>query len=451
MASGEVKNIEDSSSSYRILTDEFAKDAPIFREYSDKLANIVLNSKPQFTVGIYGGWGTGKTTLMQMIRKKLEESAHKEDIIVVWFDAWWYENEKYSAVIPLIRTIKIAVDNKIVDEMRHTGLASAGLTRLRKGVTNVLGGVAKSATLNANFLGTGVSLDVEKLTENLASEGSVEINGEKIYLRKQHIRNYLEDCVGYFLNERKLTRRIVIFIDDLDRCTPQKAMEILESIKTFFDIEGIIYIIGMDPNSIDSIISVKYGKGSNVNGLEYLQKIVQLPFSIPVWSRHDLIDTIKGMTETIGLSESTRTMILDQKNTRLILKSAELNPRNIKRFINSIAFSLFIYGESIIVESLISIQAFYFRGVDTKLFRTNLSNSIIIKAKNYRSIKLDQATTFENAVIDDVGFIDYITESTGIMNVRKLNNKKELRMELEKRELDDERILYLLDISTLPE
>ena len=45
--------------------------------------------------------------------------------------------------------------------------------------------------------------------------------------------------------------RIVVFIDDLDRCMPEKAVEVLESIKTFFDIEGMIYVIGMDsPNDV---------------------------------------------------------------------------------------------------------------------------------------------------------------------------------------------------------
>ena len=51
----------------------------------------------------------------------------------------------------------------------------------------------------------------------------------------------------------------------------------------------------MDPKSIDSIISAKYGKESKVDGLEYLQKIVQLPFTIPIWSQTDLSNAIKEM------------------------------------------------------------------------------------------------------------------------------------------------------------
>ena len=115
--------------------------------------------------------------------------------------------------------------------------------------------------------------------------------------------------------------KLVIFIDDLDRCTPEKALELLESIKTFFDIEGIIYVIGMDPKSIDSIISVKYGKESKINGLEYLQKIVQLPFSIPLWSSTDVTNTIKEMIRIWTFSVNNE-KLLEQTNIELIIKSA---------------------------------------------------------------------------------------------------------------------------------
>ena len=299
---------------------------------------------------------------MQMMKNELQKPEYNDDILVVWFDAWRYENEKYLTIIPLIRTIKIAIDNKIYHDSKKGGGISSGLKQLGIGVTKVLDGLAKSVNLNANSFGVGASFDVEKLMDILNSEGSVQIGTEKVFYRKQHITDYLEAYVKQFLDEKN-TRRIVIFVDDLDRCTPEKALELLESIKTFFDIEGIIYVVGMDPKSIDSIINVKYGKESKVDGLEYLQKIVQLPFSIPVWSSTDLSDTIKEMIWSTGLSHSIMTHLVDQTNIGLIIKSAKLNPRNVKRFINSIVLSLFIYEENInYIESLISVQTFYFRG-----------------------------------------------------------------------------------------
>jgi predicted KAP-like P-loop ATPase len=65
------------------------------------------------------------------------------------------------------------------------------------------------------------------------------------------------------LREEDSSFRIVVFIDDLDRCSPEKALEVLESIKSFFDIEGIIYLIGMNDTSIDTLIEKKYGKDAH--------------------------------------------------------------------------------------------------------------------------------------------------------------------------------------------
>ena len=71
----------------KIITDEPSENIKIldFDKYSIKLAKIIRDSFPRFTVGIYGGWGTGKTTLMQHLRSQLEKN---DKIVTVWFDAW---------------------------------------------------------------------------------------------------------------------------------------------------------------------------------------------------------------------------------------------------------------------------------------------------------------------------------------------------------------------------
>ena len=60
---------------YKIIIDEpaRARDAPDFTEHAERLSKIIVGSKPQFTVGIFGGWGTGKTTMMRMINEQINE------------------------------------------------------------------------------------------------------------------------------------------------------------------------------------------------------------------------------------------------------------------------------------------------------------------------------------------------------------------------------------------
>jgi predicted KAP-like P-loop ATPase len=67
---------------------------------------------PRFTVGIYGGWGTGKTTIMQMIQKHLDEE-YKNDIKTIWFYAWRYENEEFSALVLFVRTIILHLEEYV--------------------------------------------------------------------------------------------------------------------------------------------------------------------------------------------------------------------------------------------------------------------------------------------------------------------------------------------------
>jgi predicted KAP-like P-loop ATPase len=104
-----------TSSTIKIITDEpTLEDALDFDSYSQQLADIIVNSTPRFTIGVFGGWGTGKTTLMKMIEKKLKDN-NRNDILLVWFDAWKYEKEKYLAIVPFIRTIELTVENKVAE------------------------------------------------------------------------------------------------------------------------------------------------------------------------------------------------------------------------------------------------------------------------------------------------------------------------------------------------
>ena len=68
--------------------------------------------------------------------------------------------------------------------------------------------------------------------------------------------------------------RIVVFIDDLDRCSPATALEVFESIKVFLGIEGFIYIVGLSIETISKLIDTAYGKDSQITGEHYIRKII---------------------------------------------------------------------------------------------------------------------------------------------------------------------------------
>ena len=414
-------------STIKIITDEpTLEDALDFNSYSKELADIIRNSTPRFAIGVFGGWGTGKTSLMKMIEANLlkgnyvfnwdrnpkfdddynnnlknylitnfsnldwiynklfvksadgktisinsdngnnqslsisidsksifvsmlingkpfnnefivkkegdELNVYKRErnILTVWFNAWKYENEKYLAVVPFLRTIKITLDN---EKDSKTGIS---WERVSQALDNTFKAFIDSTNMNFGLGSLGsTQINLSKFIDILKADGSAQIGAEKVFYHK-HVTDFLEESLCK-LRQRNINRRIVVFIDDLDRCHPKQALDVLDSIKTFFDIEGIVYVIGMDSDSINSIIEEKYGKDSDVKvkkGLDYLQKIVQLPFQIPTWKEEDISNSIDKIISK-GL-EGSDLVGRFKKSKDLIVSAVQSNPREVKRFINSV-------------------------------------------------------------------------------------------------------------------
>jgi len=354
----------------KIITDEPSSDAPDFKRYVLTLSKFIVDSSPRFTVGIYGGWGTGKTTFMRMLRNELDLN-YDNTVETIWFDSWRYENEEYSAMVPLLRTIILGLENKL-EIIRNSDQDKKRqiLCKLKTTFTNVGNAIIRNTTAKIGLgagdtFDVGATFDIGKMIEDYRADGSFIKGQERVYFHK-HISERLKEelnRIRYDENgQLKYDFRLIIFVDDLDRCTPEKALELLESIKTFFDIEGIIYVIGMDPRTIDPIIKTKYGTEGKIEGMDYLQKIVQLPFQIPVWGAEDMSKTIRTMLYKIGMDENDIDEFM-KTSIKLIITAAQLNPRDVKRFINTVIVSRYIYDQSIKdIEKLIAIQAFYFRG-----------------------------------------------------------------------------------------
>ena len=334
-------------SDVKIVTDEpVIKGVLDFNIYSKLLSNIIQGSNPRFTVGIFGGWGTGKTTMMLMIQNILEKN---ENIVTVWFDAWRYEKEQNMTIIPFLRTVKLKIDGLNNHKKNKWEIVKKGVIRSAVAFiasTKISYGIKDIVSAETDF---------SNITATLKGDGSIENDKDIVYY---HATDFLKQSLKSLRNKEQACR-LVIFIDDLDRCSPEKALEVLESIKSLFDIEGIVYVIGMNYNSIDNLVREKYGEKTNdtINGFDYIKKIVQLPFQIPDWIEIDIskfIDNIifKDLNESI-LAKDLYT------NKKIIMRSVDWNPREVKRFINNIILSKAVFDKP--VSNLIVVQALKFR------------------------------------------------------------------------------------------
>ena len=329
-----------------------------FPKYAEIISGIILGSKPKFTIGIFGEWGTGKTTLMQGIQKILEE-----DIVnCVQFNAWRYEREKSHATIPLMMSI---IENLLSKQEIQNILDKEDKKGFRKHISRILKGLSFSASVGIpSIANIGINYDFSKITEELEKSSAEDIKN----MIKQN-RPILQEGVELIesllemINEntKNPDLKLVIFIDDLDRCTPNKAAEVFESIKIFFDQKGIVFVLGLSKNIIEAAIDSKYNELKGLfTGNDYLKKIIQVPFSIPAWNPNDLETYIDNLIEKEGDSKYREFF---KKNSTRISRSVEPNPREIKRFLNNFIIANEIHGNNskINKEKLLAVQALSLR------------------------------------------------------------------------------------------
>lgn len=290
-------------SCYGLLNDEPASvggDKLHFSRYLNAIERRVLQCEDAspFVVGIYGSWGSGKTSLMGMIRDQLKEEPEKWEIVE--FSPWMYRNEK-SLLLPLLATI---AKNRKVFEKLVKGIVESG-PGLIKALASVTP-VAKAGLPLITFLD-----DINKKRE-----------------KARDFAQKVSDAVNEVTGKNK---RMVFFIDDLDRCHDHnQIIGLLEQIKLFLHLERCLFFIGADKEQIIKAIERQFpGEGRN-----YLDKFIQLPIELsPHHSQH--------LMDLLGVN------VNDDQYHYLTLVAEVLanNPRKLKKLWNQAVVGLEILHE----------------------------------------------------------------------------------------------------------
>lgn len=308
----------------KLLTDEplrendsLDRDGLGFDIYAQLLAGAVLGTPGPFTVGIFGEWGTGKTSLMRMIKGRLDA---QEDIITVWFDAWRYEQDQHP-IIPLIATT-----------IRSLNPSRPGIAKLRDGGKSLLSAlvaVANGFSVKSRQAYTGVEIEAGLSIQNIKTAWH-EMSADPLLDASLHHGAY-EKLAEVDLGS---SLKVVILIDDLDRCFPDQAIKLLESIKLVLSHTGFIFILGVSRMVLEGYLEHRYKQQYGIEqfqGYYYLDKLVQLPFHIPP-HRERMRDLSESLLRRLEPSDAGRL----QGILPIIGAACGSNPRATVRFVNNL-------------------------------------------------------------------------------------------------------------------
>ncbi len=326
-------------------TDGFSSvDQLGFGRSTETLAAMIRdkNFSTPFCIGIYGDWGTGKTSFMRQLEKRLQEGGGEPRPVPVWFNPWRYQKEEHL-IIPFLKTMETALEReaKVDRVLRKTLLAAAKkIGRVAAAIAYGLKADFKLGPVGIEFEAAKAVKREEELDERAATAAEKLSTGlSSLYY---DVLNELEGAVKVKGTDTEAFR-IVAFIDDLDRCLPEKAVELLEAMKTFFDLSGYLFVIGVSPKVVEKGIRHRYrflksaendadhGEPA-IRPEDYLDKIIQMPLALPPIEGGRKEKYIKSL---LGKSDN----FIATAPLALMVACVGDNPRRVKRFVNLLAFT----------------------------------------------------------------------------------------------------------------
>jgi len=356
-----------------VLTDHPLTGEEIEETFADDPFNFCYKLGPAFDVLrhsgtktpaailISGGWGTGKTSAMKWLEYMLQKW-NKTDpsggtkVRTVWFYPWKYDNKEdvrrglIAEVIINSIDVKTATTQTVINASKQFGLF------LGKSFLHVLASIKLKAQVSADGgqvkPQVGAEVDLASIKEILA-EYQQAAHPEKAFLNE--FERTLERWIKDTLDQDE---RMVVFIDDLDRCMPEIALQVLEALKLYLNIEKLIFVLGVDKDVVGRLVVEHYRKLGLVEKKEkeelsddkdrrlkaedkarlYLSKMFQLEIELSPKEEQVRKFLDKYLARIPYWSKKLSPE--HQKLFRgLVLTLAGRNPREVKRILNSALMS----------------------------------------------------------------------------------------------------------------
>lgn len=269
-------------------------------KYVKGLGKFIRECQTPMSIAIQGDWGTGKTSTLNLLKKNLEADKDTNGIKCVFFNTWQYS--------------QFNMEDSLYVSFVHNLVKQCG------GNDEILKTVA----------GFGKLAFFKAIDWKFGTNASEILDGfEKAKKDQMESVSKLQEDFAELV--KKTGKRLVIFIDDLDRLNPEVAVELLEIIKLFVNVENSIFVLAIDYEVVVKGARKKYGENlSEEKCRNFFDKIIQLPFKMPV-ERYNLTELVrKAVQEQTHMTDEGVNIVAE-----FISDVMGTNPRTFKRLVNA--------------------------------------------------------------------------------------------------------------------
>ena len=265
---------------------EIPTDAPFINDNLDRqseiknLTDLLVNIETPLVFTIDAKWGSGKTTFIKMWKADLAT----QEIFSLYFNAW----ETDFAEDPLIAFI-----GELNSSINHYLTKDSGKKKLWEKTKTIAGHIAKRSIPVAVKLGTAGIIDTDKILEKELSDLSQKLADDAVtsYGKTKNLIDEFKKNLKEILQANKEHEQpIFVFVDELDRCRPTYALELLERIKHILDIENLVFVLSLDKLQLCNSIKSVYGQ--ELDSVAYLRRFIDIEYSLKAPNRENYIASI---------------------------------------------------------------------------------------------------------------------------------------------------------------
>lgn len=296
------------------------------KEYVDNLTVLLSNVEAPLVLSINAPWGAGKTTFLKMLHANL--AAQKTH--AVYFSAW----ETDFAVDPLLAFL--GEMNAFLSSQLHDNFSKRAWEKAKSAGGKILKRIVPVAVK----VGTAGAIDLDQMLEDEASNLAEALSSDLVegYVKNKELIDVFKESIRKLLDgaeDGEGLGRLCIFVDELDRCRPTYAIELLERIKHLLDIPGLIFVLALDKAQLAHSVKAVYGADFDAAG--YLKRFIDIEYGLPEPDLDIFVDYLFECNGFEAYFRSTGAQDLQRdgqsllSSMQLLAKSQRLSLRSIEQ------------------------------------------------------------------------------------------------------------------------